>query len=137
MELTKTPARKNMLDGFGVAASLLCAVHCAVMPSIIGLLPLVGLRLLSSPATEWCFVGVSLTLGLSSLLPGYFRRHKTSRPILFFGVGLGLLLIARLAFDGFWSELTFVLVGASLIISSHFINRQLCRACTVCDKDCL
>ena len=119
---------ENVLDRVGVVTSLACAVHCAVMPLVIGLLPLVGASVFSSPQTEWIFVVTSFTVGISSLVPAYLRKHKRARPILLFIIGLSLILIARLALDELRAELPFVITGGNVVISTHVINRKLCRA---------
>jgi hypothetical protein len=127
---------ENLLDRIGVVTSFACAAHCALAPFVMGILPLFGASLFSNPRTEWIFVATSFTVGLSSLLPAYLRRHKRARPILLFVIGLGLILTARLAFDEFRAELPFVIFGAIFVIASHVLNRKLCRACVACHDEC-
>lgn len=55
------------MDAGGATASLLCAIHCALMPILVTLLPLVGLGFLASETTEWVVVALSGVLGVSSL----------------------------------------------------------------------
>jgi hypothetical protein len=59
----------GILDTFGTVASLLCAVHCAVTPMAMALLPLVGLEFLGAEATEYTLVGLSSVVGSVSLVP--------------------------------------------------------------------
>ena len=130
-------ANDDTLDRIGVVASFVCAVHCAVMPFIIGLLPLFGLGVFSDRRTEWALVAISLIVGLSSLLPAYLGKHKRTRPLVLFTIGLALIFIARVTFeDTLRAEIPFVVFGALLIAGSHFLNRRLCRACPVCPDDC-
>jgi O-antigen/teichoic acid export membrane protein len=130
-------ANDNTIDRVGVVASCVCAVHCAVMPFVIGLLPLFGLGIFADQRTEWALVAVSLVVGLSSLLPAYLRKHKRTRPLFLFTIGLALIFIARVTFeDTLRAEIPFVVLGALLIAASHFLNRRLCRACPVCPTDC-
>ena len=54
------------LDRAGVAASCLCAVHCAAcafMPAAFGAL---GLGFMFSEGAEWAFVGISVTFALGT-----------------------------------------------------------------------
>ena len=125
------------LDRIGVVASSLCAVHCALTPFAIGLLPLLGLSLLADERTEWAFVGVSVAVGFSSLLPAYFRRHRRARPLIFFTSGLSLIFIAHfLLEENLRLEIPAVLLGALLVITSHLLNLRLCRSCAACADDC-
>lgn len=93
--------------------------------------------MLADKRTEWGFVGVSVGVGFLSLVPSYIRRHKRGTPLMLFGSGLSLILIARLLFEeAFNFELPLVLLGALLVSISHVINLRLCRACAVCADDC-
>jgi hypothetical protein len=125
--------KENRLDRVGVAASLVCAVHCMAMPLLAGLLPLMGLSFLAEDQTEWVLTGMSLGIGSLSLLPSYVRRHKQWRPILFFGCGASLILAVRLsAEEGSRLEALMMVIGAVLIVCAHVVNRQLCRSCASC-----
>ena len=45
LEITPSQAYRDWL---GVSASVLCAIHCAAMPFVVGFLPLLGLHAASS-----------------------------------------------------------------------------------------
>jgi hypothetical protein len=129
-------SRSNSIDDLGVFASTLCAMHCAVMPLIIGALPLLGLEVFAAKRTEWFFVVMSVVLGILSLVPSYLRRHRRSWPLILFIIGVGLILSARLSFeDTIRAEIPLVVMGALLVAGSHFLNRRLCRSCPVCPAD--
>ncbi len=121
------------LDTAGAAASFLCAVHCAVMPFILTLLPLIGLSFLASEPVEWGLLALSALLGVSSLCFGY-RRHRRGNALAFLAVGLALLagghgIEARGAEA--WGT-CLVVAGGLTIAFSHQINHRLCRACRTC-----
>jgi hypothetical protein len=121
------------LDQIGAAASLVCAVHCAAMPLLIGLLPLVGLSFLAGEQTEWALAGLSMGVGSLSLIPSYERKHRRRRPLLLFAFGAGLIIAGRLlAEDGSRMEAPAQALGALLIACAHLINRRLCRSCAAC-----
>jgi hypothetical protein len=127
----------NPLDRVGMIASCACAIHCALMPFIIAFLPLTGLSLLADLRTEWAFVGVSIAVGLASLVPSYVRRHRRAMPLAIFAGGLCLILLARLGFEaGPLVEISIVVIGALLLAASHLLNRRLCQACVVCAGNC-
>jgi hypothetical protein len=121
------------LDRFGAAASLACAAHCAAMPLLIGLLPLVGLSFLAGNRAEWALAGLSIGVGSLSLIPSYARKHRRRRPLLLFAFGAGLIIAVRLlADDGSLLEAPIQALGALLIACAHMINRRLCRSCAAC-----
>lgn len=133
MSKSETMTAGNRLDRLGAATSLACAVHCAAMPLLIGLLPLVGLSFLASEAAEWSLVSLSLGVGSLSLLPSYARKHRQWRPLLLFAFGASLIIVVRLLVEeGSRLEAPAMTLGALLIACAHVINQQLCRSCAVC-----
>ncbi|MBO0861876.1 MAG: MerC domain-containing protein [Chloracidobacterium sp.] len=123
----------NRLDRLGAAASLACAAHCAAMPLLIGLLPLVGLSFLAENQVEWALAGLSIGIGSLSLIPSYARKHRRRRPLLLFAFGAGLIIAVRLlADDGLRLEAPAQAIGAILIALAHIVNHQLCRSCAAC-----
>jgi MerC mercury resistance protein len=106
----------DRLDPPGAAASLACAVHCAAMPLLVSLLPLVGLSFLAKEQTEWALVGLSLGLEILSLLPSYTRKHRRRRPLLLFAFGASLIIAVLLsAEEGTRLEAPAMTLGALLI----------------------
>jgi MerC mercury resistance protein len=123
----------NRLDRLGAAASLACAAHCAAMPLLVGLLPLIRLSFLAEEQTEWALVGLSMGVGSLSLIPSYARKHRQWRPLLLFAFGASLIIAMRLlAEDGSRLEAPAMTLGALLIAFSHMINRRLCLSCAAC-----
>jgi hypothetical protein len=123
----------SCLDRLGAAASLACAAHCAAMPLLIGLLPLVGLSFLADKQTEVMLIGLSIGIGISSLIPSYARKHRQWRPLLLFAFGAVLIFAVKLfAEDGSRLETPAMVLGASLIACAHVINRRLCQSCAAC-----
>ena len=132
-ERNGVPARRPDLDKMGAVASLTCAVHCAAMPLVITLLPLLGLTFLADERLEWGLLALSATLGVSSLCLGY-REHRSRRALVILAVGLSLLALGRISEErewGRWAVLVVVL-GGSTVAASHFLNRHLCHACRRC-----
>lgn len=125
-------------DGFwdktGALVSWLCAVHCLAMPFIISFLPLLGISFLAGEGIEYIIVGISVAVALISFLPAYFRQHRKIRAVLLFVSGICFVIFADLLFEeSLPGKFAFVLTGASLVTSAHFINRRLCRNCQNCD----
>ena len=128
---------RDRLDWLGAAASLACAVHCAAMPLLVSLLPLVRLSFLAKEQTEWALICLSLGLGSLSLLPSYARKHRRLRLLLLFAFGGSLIITALLsAEEGTRLEAPAMTLGALMIACAHMVNRRLCRSCVACHPTC-
>lgn len=133
MSGSETMIERNRLDRLGAAASLACAAHCAAMPLLVGLLPLVGLGFLAKEQTEWVLIGISLGFGILSLTPSYARKHRQWRPLLLFAFGASLIVVVRLSAEGSSRlEAPTMVIGALLIACAHLVNHRLCRSCAAC-----
>lgn len=122
-------------DKTGATVSWVCAVHCLAMPFIISFLPLLGISFLAHEGIEYIIIGFSIVIALVSLLPAYFRQHRKIRTLLLFISGICFFIFADILFEeSLTGKITFVLIGASLVTSAHFINRRLCRNCQNCEE---
>jgi hypothetical protein len=121
------------LDRVGATASLVCAIHCALMPLCITLLPLVGLAFLASEWVEWCLVGLSAVIGVTSLCLGY-RRHRSPRALSLLAGGLALIALGRMLERGGIARwgVPILVAGGLLVATAHWINRRLCDTCIRC-----
>ena len=126
----------SKLDRAGATASFLCAIHCALMPLVITMLPLLGLSFLASEPVEWALLAASATLGSWSLCLG-FRQHRSRRVFMVLGVALALLLAGRLFHEhhfGIWGPVLMVFGGLAMM-SAHLLNHRLCHACQRCNSE--
>jgi hypothetical protein len=121
------PWRRPDLDTVGAVASLVCAVHCAVVALVLGVTPAVAL--FAASWVEWAFLLTSAVVGLGALVPGY-RRHGLRRPLVLFTCGMSMLLALRqLRATPSLSEMTAVAVAAACLVSAHWINRGALHRC--------
>jgi hypothetical protein len=125
----------DRLDRVGMTASFLCAVHCAIMPLVVTLLPLLGLTFLASEPIEWALLASSATLGTLSLCMG-FKEHRSRRVFAVLGVALALLVLGRIAHshDGSSWSLVFMVAGGLTMMGAHIFNHYLCRSCRRCSS---
>jgi hypothetical protein len=118
--------KRNNLDKFGVMTSMLCAIHCSVLPIISSLLPLSGLSFFEKPEVEFGFIGMSLLIALYSLVPSYLKVHKSKTPSLIVLFGFGLIAFGHLAgmeaFEAYTST-----IGALSIAFAHILNISLLK----------
>lgn len=125
----------DKLDKVGATASFLCAIHCAIMPFVITVLPLLGLGFLASEPVEWGLLGASATLGTTSLCVGY-REHRKRSIFAVLGIALALLVAGHLLHEhplGAWGPILMVFGGFTMM-GAHLLNRLLCRSCRVCSE---
>lgn len=109
------------LDFIGFSASLACAIHCAALPFLLTLAPLMGLEMLDNPWIEYAFIGLSIVIASSALLHGYRRHHK--KPMALIIVALGFLLIGAgqtLPFE--WTEILLTASGGLVVALAHLVN---------------
>ncbi len=74
MSLTLALPRPVNADRFGVIASTLCAIHCAVTPFLLILMPTFG-KIWSHPASHWGMALIVVPIAVLMLRSGY-RRHR-------------------------------------------------------------
>jgi hypothetical protein len=81
-----------LLDRLGATGSLLCAIHCALLPLLIALLPSLGIAMWLGEGFEQGFVVFATLLGVFTLAWGY-RRHRAVRALWLLLPGLAALWI--------------------------------------------
>ena len=113
----------HIADRVGATASFLCAIHCALLPFVLALLPFLGLEFLADHRFERDFVFFACTLAMFALIGGY-RRHQRPLPLLLAAPGLALLVLGVTFAEGHSIILHSVLVtcGGLLVASAHFVN---------------
>jgi hypothetical protein len=124
------PVQRNAitarLDGVGFTASTFCAIHCAAMPFVATLLPLIGLGFLAEPWVELSITIFSIAIGIASLLPSYRNYHQNKAPLLFLIIGFAFIFGAH--FLGFHEhEPILVPLGGLSVASAHYLNWKLSR----------
>jgi hypothetical protein len=114
-------------DRLGAVGAFICALHCALVPIALALLPTVGLGLVAWHGLELAFSLFATVLAVTSLYLGY-RGHRAYHAWLL--VAPGLLLI--------WGALLYpplhasnvphavaMAAGGVLIALAHLVNLRL------------
>lgn len=114
----KSRNRILWLDQTGIAASIACAIHCAALPLVATLLPLVGLTFLANPLVEISMLSLSLCVGLLALFTAY-RLHQQMLPILILLAGFLLIGVGHFIPH---QEAILIPTGGLLIAAAHFFN---------------
>ncbi len=117
----------HLADRLGATASFLCAIHCAVLPFVIALLPLMGLEFLADHDFERGFVLFAAALATTTLVTGH-RKHARRLPLMLAAPGVLLLVLGVTVVDlHAQTALHSVMVtcGGLLVASAHIINLRL------------
>ena len=124
------PARKTpapALDRLGATGSLLCAVHCAVLPMLIAVLPSLGIAACLDEDFELGFVCFATLLGLFTLVWGY-RRHRAVRALGMLVPGLAALWLGVLytpLHGSLAPHAVTMTFGGTLVGLAHLANLRL------------
>lgn len=83
-------ATRRLIDRIGATGSIVCALHCALLPVAIAVLPSLGIAVWLGDGFEQAFVLFATLLGLFSVVWGY-RRHGAIRALGLLVPGLAVL----------------------------------------------
>ena len=111
-------------DALGIATSIACAIHCALLPVILTSLPVFGINIIHNVFFEWGMILLAFTVGSYSLFHGFIKHHRSFLPVLIFSAGFVFLVLKQL-FTQF--EIPFLFIAVVLIITAHFYNYRLCH----------
>ena len=121
-------------DALGIAASVACAIHCAVLPLVMSSLPILGINIINNFWFEIFMIVLAMGIGLHSLTHGFKKHHHRLLPIIVFVIGISLLLVKQILHQ---YQIWFLVPAVILIISAHYINYRQCRIADHCHvEDC-
>jgi hypothetical protein len=107
--------------------SLVCAVHCAATPVLVGALPLIGHQFEQVHWVEGPLVGAAACLGYLTLGLRY-RLHGRAHPLVLLTLGLCLLALAHLLLPAERS-LPATLTGGLLMAGAQLLDRRYGGRC--------
>jgi hypothetical protein len=123
----------SRVDRLGACVSFVWAIHCAIVPFAVTVLPLLGFGFLADERVERTILLVSIALASASVCWG-IRIHRQRRILLLFGAALFLIVAGRGFAEG-PAEIALVVPGATLFICGHLVNHYLCRSCQRCGQE--
>lgn len=111
-----------------MGASLLCLVHCLVLPIAFAILPFLASTMpIPEEAHVWLLAFVIPMAGIA-LVSGY-RSHRDIRPCLTGSAGLMLLASAALLLAETAWDMPLTVLGSLALILAHILNWSLRHAC--------
>lgn len=124
-----TPDRLATADRVGAAAATVCAVHCALLPLVLGLAPALGLRLGGWVDFDQAFVVFASLLAGATLALGY-RRHREFRAWALLVPALVLVWAGSFTslHDHTTGHLVVMVAGGVLLAAAHLLNLRLTHA---------
>lgn len=116
-------------DRLGFAASFVCAVHCALLPVALALLPALGLNFGGWIDFDQAFVVFATLLGLTTMSLGY-RRHRAFRAWALLLPGLALVWLGAFSplHDHTLGHAAIMVAGGLLLAGAHLLNLRLSHA---------
>lgn len=121
------PLNKNFKinwDALGIAASVACAIHCALLPLIFTSLPILGTNVIENRVFEIIMVILAFVIGIYALYHGWKKHHHNPLPITVFLIGF-IFLVLKLFFIEYENWL--LVPAVTGIISAHMINFRACK----------
>lgn len=126
IEASNTAQAVSTGDRVGVAASTLCALHCALLPVLAASMPALGLGLGGYGDIDQAFVLFASLLGITTITLGW-RQHRALRAIGWLAAGLALLWLG--AFTPWhrhgWGHAAVMTAGGLLLAMAHLQNLRL------------
>ncbi len=111
-------------DALGIATSVACAIHCAILPLLLTSLPIFGINIIENVLLEYVMILIAFVIGMYSLWHGYRKHHHNYLPAIVFCVGI-ILLIAKQIWHNY--QLWLLPFAVVFIVSAHVINYRACR----------
>ena len=111
-------------DALGIGTSILCAIHCALLPVLMSTVPVFGINIIHNLFFEWGMIVLAFVVGSYSLFHGYIKHHRSLVPVLIFSFGFVFLVLKQFFVQ---YEIPFLIIAVVLIISAHFYNYRLCH----------
>ena len=123
-------------DVFGVGASTLCLIHCVVAPIALSFAPVLSKFLPGDTKVHRVLIVLVVAIGLLAFVSGY-RKHR--KGIVFLPMLAGAWAIGLGAFCGeslgSLAEKLLTILGSTLVITAHGLNRTFCKYCDSCISD--
>ncbi len=121
-------------DALGISASVICAIHCAILPIFLTSLPVFGFEILHNQAFEIAMILVAAFVGLYALQHGWRKHHHKKIPMILFIIGMMFLLGKEWFHD---IDMYLLIPAVSFILMAHILNYRLCRKANHChSSDC-
>ncbi|MGB2740005.1 MAG: MerC domain-containing protein [Cognaticolwellia sp.] len=120
---------QEFTDKFAISLSMLCAIHCLLLPLLLVALPSLGALQLQNEAFHFWMLAAVIPTSIYALTIGCKKHHRYR--LLSWGIS-GLILMLLAVFFGHdiageSGEKILTLLGAILVVIAHWGNFRRCR----------
>ncbi len=115
-------------DFAGMFTSLLCAVHCSLVPVLVSVGAVSSTTWLHNHVFDWVVIGIGIVIASYALVGDFFKKHQNIRPLLLGLMGFIFLFIGMI--DHHSWMLMFSVAGGLIVATAHYYNHKLGRACS-------
>jgi hypothetical protein len=119
---------RQLSDFTGMGISIMCAVHCLLLPTLLIFLPSLASLGLDNELYHYWMIFLVIPISIYALSLGC-RKHKKYTLLIWGFFGLSFLIFAVLGENmiGEFGEKSFTLIGATLLALGHYFNFRLCQ----------
>ena len=120
---------QQLMDKFAISVSTLCALHCAITPIIVIMVPVLSSTFVMDEAFHQLLVALIIPSSLVALFIGC-RKHQDQHVKVIGIIGLiSLTLVALVGHDllGETGEKIATVFSSLILIWAHIRNYRLCR----------
>lgn len=125
----KSLIKLEWLDRVGMTASVACAIHCAVLPFVLTVLPVLGMDFFADKRVEIFMISLSVVVGAWAITRGIYS-HKSVIPLGLLMLGFTLIACGHFLIQDY--EAVMVPIGGFTIAAAHYMNWRLNRICDSC-----
>lgn len=130
--MTKLNFIKKHSDSIGSTLSLICLIHCLILPVLIATAPfLVFLSFMKTPIAETIMIILAVLNSLIATTSGFSKHKNYIAPALLMS-GSMLLILHYFLHDYVKITEYFIVLGVFVIGAGHIFNKKLCKKCTKC-----
>lgn len=125
-------------DKLAIGLSLMCAIHCLALTTLLAILPSIVALQLENEAFHLWMVAAVLPSSVYALTLGC-KEHKRYRLLIWGSIGLALLVMALILGEeriGETGEKFLTLLGTGFVAVAHWFNFRLCRTQKEIDCAC-
>ena len=119
------------LDNIAIGFSVICALHCLLLPIAVIFLPAISATFLGSEDFHKTLLYFVIPSSIIALSLGC-KMHGKYNVYLYGIFGIGTLLIGSIFGHDYFGEngeIIFTLIGAGIISLGHLKNQKLCAEC--------
>lgn len=124
---------KKSLETIGVAAPIICLIHCLATPIILTALPfLMPPKSAGGGDDDLWFHWLIIGLCAIAIIPPYLNHRRISVMLLFLAGAACVLVPAYVEVEGMFAHVGLALTASVFLVSANLLNRKHTSKITAC-----